>query len=216
MIKLTRQQEYVARWLRRAGSISLREANERGVEQKTLDLLVQAGLAEKTEGDSPIYKTLSAPAFRTNPTPTAGPARPAAPTPINDRVLALLKDGQPRTAGEVASALCQSLSNFTAMREVARDVQRALPLLTSQGFLYRTFLGEPVGPHAPGRYTYEEKYVDVQSVLPVCQICFRQHWGVAAAPPQSSGHPIELCTICRRRTNDPSYLPKDEVLGQTT
>lgn len=214
--ELTRRQEYVARWLRRAGKCSLRHARSMGMDESELNAVVAAGRAERIverDGTDPIYRAVDKGKEWGPLPPVAGPGRvaPLAQTPYTERIRDLLSDGEPRTAGEVAGALLGGADDFVARREIAREVQRALPLLASRGIVRRLMFGTPTGHSRAGQYRYEEKYVDSKTVAPVCLICFRQYWGADAVPAQVTGRPIELCVVCKGRTYDGAYVPSTEI-----
>lgn len=62
--ELTQRQRDVARWLERVGKCSLRLARKHGIQQRTLDAIVDAGLAERyhvgTVRRDPIYRAKNA------------------------------------------------------------------------------------------------------------------------------------------------------------
>lgn len=120
-------------------------------------------------------------------------------------ILALLSDGVPRTKSEIAEAL--SSEDFIARREASRTVDRTLTELRRGETVERLQIGFEV---RPGEYRYVEKFIDARSVVPVCLACWHRHWP-GKEPLQVTGNPAQLCTICRRRTNDGAVAPRMEA-----
>lgn len=128
--------------------------------------------------------------------------------PLEKRLLELLADGQPRMAAQIVGTLYGG-QNFIAQREAGREVQGALTGLRDLGLVHLLTYGVP---NREGTSHFQvEKFVNAGAVIPVCQGCFRNHWGADAIPAQIVGRPVLLCAICRRRTPDAAYVPTAEL-----
>jgi hypothetical protein len=125
--------------------------------------------------------------------------------PLEQRISDLLADGQPRMAAGIVQALYGD-GDFIARREAGREVQGALTGLRDLGRVHLLTYGVP---------SLEGKFVSATTVAPVCQSCFRNHWGADAIPAQIVGRPVLLCPICRRRTRDAAYVPVAELKDKT-